>query len=108
MLEAILLVLLFAFLGFAAVKVAIAVAMLLGFIVGALLRLVGRILVGVITLPIQLVRLGLTPEPRHHPRRPRYLPAPAALGTPCRNVACRCVNPAPARYCRRCGTLMAV
>lgn len=105
MLEAILLVLLLALLGFAAVKVVVAVAMLLALLIRAVLRLVGTILTGVIVLPIQLVRMGLTPEPRM--RRQARIPAPPALGTPCRNEACRCANPAPARYCRRCGTAIA-
>ena len=99
MLKTILLILLFVILAVAAVKVAVAIAMVLAMLLSAIVRLVASIVTGVVLLPVGLTRMALTPEPRKRPA----LPAPAAMGTPCLNLSCRCDNPARARYCRRCG-----
>ena len=102
MLKAIILVLLFALIGFAAVKVLVAVVTLAAMLVSAVVR---HLVVPVLTLPIRLTSLVLAPEPRAG--RAAYRPDYPRLGSACGNRVCRCPNPAGARFCRRCGTLVA-
>ncbi len=120
MLQAILLLLVCGVIGFVFLKLAICLAIIAATIVGGairwivvpvvmlvvgvavgLVRGVGWTVAEVVTMPIKLARMSLTPD-----RRTRQIAAqrlPMAMGTPCSNQQCLCVNPAQAAYCRRCG-----
>lgn len=78
-----------------------AIMLVVGLVVG-LVRGLGWTVAEVVTMPLKMARMTLTPD-----RRTRAIAAakslPAAMGAPCRNDACLCVNPAEAAFCRRCG-----
>ena len=115
MLEGLLIALITVLAVIVAVKVLYILMLLAAMIISGIFRLIGLLLRGVyllvlrpafwivsqiITLPVRLAGLILRP----------MLPAAASgveLGTACRNGACRCANPAAARFCRRCGVTIA-
>ena len=110
MFKAIVLVLLFALIGFAAVKVTLAVLMLTALLVGFVVDKIVVPLVlglawlvgGVVLLPFKILALLFGFRGGDRPR-----PLPPALGSACGNRVCRCANPAGARFCRRCGIVLA-
>ena len=124
MIQGILLILICGLIGFVAIKLAIAAAVLVALVVGGAVRwvlvpavmLVVGVFVGlarglawtvaeVVTMPIKLARMSLTPDRRTRQRAAQSLPM--AMGTPCSNARCLCVNPAQAAFCRRCGGAIA-
>lgn len=124
MLNALLLVLFLCIFGFVAVKLTIGLLLVAAMVVGATVRWIivpiVLIIVGIIgglvrglawtvkevgMMPLRLLGMTLTPDART--RRTAARVAPAAMGVPCRNAACRCANPAMARFCRRCGMAVA-
>jgi hypothetical protein len=105
-LNTILFLLLFVLLAFAAVKVAVALILLVMMGVSGLVRYVLVPVVyglttavsSLVTMPFRAVAWMVGPA-----MSPVPAGGPPVLKAACGNRDCRCLNPAGARFCRRCG-----